>query len=154
MNPEILISILGGVASVLGLSATQALFMPLLRRLLKRPSPVSPAGFAERLAKLTNDLRTASVEVDHVLLELAQVATDREAAVGALETKLRQLEAREKGLQTRIDVLQKVPLPVAEYFAALTAAGEGRSAKRDYLLFGMGAAVSTALSVIFFLIQG
>jgi hypothetical protein len=60
---------------------------------------------------------------------------------------------REEELKNRIDQLQNVPLPVAEHFAALAAAGDKRSAKRDYLLFGLGVFVSTLLSIIFFLLQ-
>jgi uncharacterized protein (DUF3084 family) len=88
------------------------------------------------------------------LSELAQVARDREAAVSTLENQLKDLETKEKTLQQRIEHLQAVPLPVAEYFAQLTGAGERRSAMRDYMLFGAGVLVSTAISIVFFVIQG
>jgi hypothetical protein len=44
--------------------------------------------------------------------------------------------------------LEKTPLAVAEHFAKLVAPGEKRSAMRDYLLFGAGVVVSTAIGIV------
>jgi len=91
---------------------------------------------------------TASKEVDAVLSELSQVARDREKAVQKIEADLQSLQNREKELQKRIETLQNVPLPVAEYFAQLTVSGEKRNAKRDYVLFGAGVVVSTIIAIL------
>jgi uncharacterized protein YlxW (UPF0749 family) len=86
--------------------------------------------------------------VDTVLAELSQIAKDRESAVQKIEAELQSLQNREKELQERIKTLQKVPLPVAEHFAQLTASGEKRSARRDYVLFGVGVIVSTVIAIL------
>ena len=88
-----------------------------------------------------------------MLAELATVAGERETAVKGLEDQLASLSQREQELQARIDQLQNVPLPVAEHFAKLTSAGEKRSAMRDYILFALGVFVSTAISIVFFILQ-
>jgi uncharacterized protein YhaN len=146
MGVDIFASIVASVVSLLGagLASTQ-LIQQLFRPLLKRKAPQKP--YSERLTELTENLSKASREVDAVLLELAEVAKDRAAAVQQLETDLATMEGREKELKERIDALEKTPLAVAEHFARLVAPGEKRSAMRDYLLFGAGVVVSTAISV-------
>ena len=126
----------------------------IVRRLRSRRSgePLS-SSYAERLAKLTDTLRSSSKEVDETLRELASVATERSAAAQKLEQELAQLSVREKEIQARIAALQNVPLPVAEHFAALTSAGEKRSARRDYLLFALGVLASTVVSLLMLLVQ-
>jgi hypothetical protein len=111
-------------------------------------------SYAERLSQLMRTLRESSSEVDAVLRELASVAVQRESAATKLEQELKDLETKEASLQQRIQDLQNVPIPVAKYFAELTEPGERRSARRDYMLFGAGVLVSTAISIVFFLVQG
>jgi hypothetical protein len=131
MSPEIISTILGALTSLLaaGLASTD-LIRRLVRILLKREEPQKP--YSERLA---------------VLAELAQVAKDRAHAVQQLETDLAIMSGRERELKERIDALEKTPLAVAEHFAKLVAPGEKRSAMRDYLLFGAGVVVSTAIGI-------
>jgi hypothetical protein len=107
-----------------------------------------PKSYGERLFELTSSLIKASSEVDAVLSELTQVAKDRENSAEQLEKALAGLEEREKELKERIDTLQNVPIPVAEYFAKLVEPSEKRSAKRDYLLFGAGVLVTTVIAII------
>lgn len=90
-----------------------------------------------------------SREVDAVLLELTQAARTREESVRKLETDLASLELHEKDLKEKIEALEQTPLPVAEHFAKLIAAGEKRNAKRDYLLFGAGVIVTTIIGFVF-----
>jgi len=89
-----------------------------------------------------------------VLAELAQVARSRQSAVEELESNLTSLESREKELKAKIEALEKTPLPVAEHFAQLLAAGERRSARRDYALFGAGVGVTTAIAILIQAIAG
>lgn len=146
MGLEILASILGAAASLLGAGLLSTdLIQRLVRALLKREVTQKP--YSERLAELTENLSKASREVDAVLVELARVAKDRAQAVQQLETDLAMMEGREKELKERIDALEKTPLAVAEHFAKLVAPGEARSAMRDYLLFGAGVLVSTAIGI-------
>jgi DNA repair exonuclease SbcCD ATPase subunit len=146
MGLEIAASIIAALLSLLGagLASTEAI-QKLLRALLGRKEPQKL--YSERLAELTESLSKASREVDAVLVELAGVAKDRAEAVQQLEADLATMEGREKELKQRIDALQKTPLAVAEHFAQLVAPGEKRSAMRDYLLFGAGVVVSTAIGV-------
>jgi len=51
-------------------------------------------------------------------------------------------------IRDRVEGLQKVPLPAAEFFAKLIAAGEKKSALRDYLLFLAGVIVSALVVVL------
>ncbi len=57
------------------------------------------------------------------------------------------LENREKELKEKIEVLEKIPIPVAEHFAKLLESGERRSVRRDYLLFGAGVLVTTVITI-------
>lgn len=155
MNPEILLALLSALLSILGGGIASAKSVQdLIRVLLKKPPQKPKESYSERLHRLTESLRTSSAEVDAVLHELSEVAKERQEAATKLEAQLADLQSREQTLQERVKALEKMPLPVAEYFASLTAAGEKRSAKRDYLLFGAGVVVSTLLSILFFLLQG
>lgn len=149
--PQIPFELLAAALTLAGAAIAAEFFPQVLQRLYKkRESPQE--GYGERLARLTASLTRASSEVDEVLRELARVAADREDAVKKLEIGLRDLEGREKQIQQRIQDLQNVSLPVAEHFAKLIAAGEKRSAWRDYILFGAGVIASTAIAIILRLI--
>lgn len=155
MGIEILLALLSGLISMMaGAIASQATVEKFLRRLFKVTQRTPTATYTERLAHLTGTLKKSSADVDAIVEELATVARDREAAVLKLESDLAALTTREQELQKRVSDLQNLPLSVAEHFAAMTSAGEKRSARRDYLLFGLGVLVSTVLSIIFFSIQG
>jgi chromosome segregation ATPase len=146
MGIEILATLLSALASLTagGILSSEAIRKALLH-LFGRKEQVKPYG--ERLSELTANLVKASRQVDEVLLELSQVARDREKAVKTLESDLAALESREKELKQTIDDLQKTPLPVAEHFAKLIASGERRSAWRDYMLFGSGVVLSTVIAI-------
>jgi cell division protein FtsB len=155
---DILLSVLAGLASLIA-ATLQTYLVPQIRRWIRRrilrlPEEAESAEtYGERLHRLTGALRHASREVDNVLAEVSKVTRERESAVTTLESQLATLTAREQELQERIAALQNVPLPVAEHFAALAARGEQSSARRDYVLFGLGVLVSTLVSVLFFLLQ-
>jgi chromosome segregation ATPase len=144
---DILISIVGALTSLLGFGLFSTEWtQKLVRALLRRQAPQKP--YSERLAELTENLTKASREVDAVLVELARVAKDRARTVQQLETDLTDMEGREKELKERIEALEHTPLAVAEHFARLVQPAEKRSAMRDYLLFGAGVVVSTAIGVV------
>ena len=117
----------------------------LRRRWFKLPLPKK--SYSDRLGELADSLTKASRQVDEVLSELASVAKEREENVKGLEESLQLLEKREGDIKTRIEHLEKVPLPAVEHFAEIMNRGEKRSAKRDYMLFGAGVAVSTVISI-------
>jgi hypothetical protein len=149
MGPElilallsVLISLLSGGIAIKFHDITRIIFEVLTGRYEKRLT------YSDRLQELTGSLMKASREVDALFREMEQVATDRSKVVEKLESDFLDLEAREKELKKRIEHLQNVPIPVAEHFAKLTASGESRSARRDYILFGAGVFVSTAIAIL------
>lgn len=147
MDMEILIAFVASILSMLagGIASSQVIRKLLLKLLRKEPLPYT---YAERLSELTNSLTKASGDVDAVLQEMTLVAREREQTVKNLEIGLTELEKREKELKENIEVLEKVPIPVAEHFARLVEPGQKRSTRRDYVLFISGVLVTTIIAVI------
>jgi hypothetical protein len=150
MGIEIIASILSGVVSLVagGLASTVVTERHIRRILGRGDTSQTTVNYQDRLSELTESLSKSSAEVDSVLAEIAHVSAERAKAVSQLEQELATLEQQERELQTRIQALQSVPIPVAEHFAALTAAGDKRSARRDYLLFAAGVVVSTGIAIV------
>ena len=116
------------------------------KRYILKPKQVFSYGL--KLSELTSSLVNASKEVDRVLTEISAIATNREDTINKLELNLASLEKKETDLKRKIETLVKLPIPVAEHFAKLMESGEKRSARRDYLLFGAGVAVSTVIAIV------
>lgn len=148
MGIEILATVLGALTSLLAGALASSELIRKLVRYLRGVRETPPRSYSERLAELTASLTKASRDVDSVLGELGRVAKSREEAVQRLETDLASMEGREKELKEKIATLEQTPLPVAEHFAKLLEAGEKRSAKRDYLLFGAGVVVTTVIAIV------
>lgn len=146
MTFEILVNVIAGVLSLVGAGLFSEVSKQFVTRIFKKGE--TEETYSQKLARLTESLIKSSSEVDSVLVELAQVASDREKAVRKLEMDLRELEIREKELKDKVQALENVPIPVAEHFAKLTAAGERRSALRDYVLFGAGVVISTLIAIV------
>ncbi len=98
--------------------------------------------------ELLADLRKASTEMDRIVDEIGKYTEDRQSTVMRLEGDLHALSQREQELKERIEGLQKVPLPAAEYFAKLVEKTERKSATRDYVLFLLGVVASAVVVVI------
>jgi hypothetical protein len=111
-----------------------------------------PKPFSIRLRELTTNLQASSKQVDEVIKEISGIAETRQAAIKRLETDLENLEAREKSLKERVDLLEKIPIPVAEHLATVMQPGERRSAVRDYILFLAGVVTSTIISIVLHLV--
>ena len=147
MDLEILINVLAGVVAMLASSIVSSdLVRQLLRRILGKEEP--PKSYSDRIRELMSNLINTTHEVDAILSEVTNVASDRETNLMRLETELSLLESREKEIQGRIDLLTQVPIAAAEHFFKLQNISETRSARRDYLLFGAGVLVSTVLAII------
>ena len=152
MTPEIFISIMAALASLLGAGfVSTEIVRKIIYQLIGKPEPKKPYG--ERLTELTRSLTKASSEVTSILAELSQVAKEKQTSVKKIEQSLSELEKREKEIKERITTLENVPIPVAEHFAKLMESGEVRSAKRDYVLFGSGVLVTTLITIIIQLIS-
>lgn len=138
--------LLAAVATMVGMSVTTILRFYLEQRL--RRARGESVSYSERLATLIASLSKATREVDGILSELSDVAKDRAASVQALQTNLVALQGQERELRQQVELLQSIPVPVAEHFAKLVASGERRSARRDYMLFGAGVLVTTAITIL------
>jgi cell division protein FtsB len=97
---------------------------------------------------LLAELRTASAEMDRIVDEIGRYTEERQSTVLKLEGDLQALSQREQELKKRIEGLQQVPLPAAEYFAKLVERTEKKSATRDYVLFLLGVVASAVVVVI------
>jgi DNA anti-recombination protein RmuC len=141
-----LISLLG---AALGLNVLLAEGLrPLLRRILGMKVREAPVSYSEKMRELTAALSKASRQVDRTLQEMVEATRQREATLRAMEQREQELSEREKSLQEKIEVLEQVSLPAAEYFAKMTNEMERRSARRDYAIFGLGVIVTTVISII------
>jgi hypothetical protein len=110
-------------------------------------SKSKPAAFAQRTNALVQSLARTSVEADTLLKEMTSVITARDAAVEQLEHQLTELAAREEDLKTRIETLSTVPIPAVQHFISLQERAERRSAFRDWIIFALGAVISTILTI-------
>jgi hypothetical protein len=97
---------------------------------------------------LFRELSAASEQMDVIVRQIQEYTKGREQAVAELESQLGLLSEQEQELKQRIQGLQSVPLPAAEYFAQLVHKGEKRNALRDYILFLLGVLVSTGVTVL------
>lgn len=114
---------------------------------ISRTRNQQPPNHSDRLKTLITTLASASTHVDEIVAELSESAMERQQALVTLERELSGLEEREHLARKRVSDLENIPLPVAEHFAALLSTGEGRSRRRDYLLFGLGVVVSSIISI-------
>ncbi|HOD05052.1 MAG TPA: hypothetical protein PKH92_08415 [Anaerolineaceae bacterium] len=148
---EITLSVVVGILSLL-LGVMQNLLTENVRdyarRLLGLPQKQHVETYGEKVSRLTESLSRSSAEVDQVLREIAVVSQERAQHVTSLEKQLEELATREKQVRERIEVLEKVPLEAVQYFEGMLDKGDKRSAWRDYMLFGLGVVVSTAISII------
>jgi hypothetical protein len=106
--------------------------------------PTQPLGVKTLFAELTK----TSAAMDRIIADIGNFTREREAAVTRLEGDLETLSRRELELKQRIEGLEKVPLPAAEYFAKLVEKTERKSAFRDYMLFLFGVIVSAIVAVL------
>lgn len=143
---EIITSIIGVIASMLSYILVDYVF-----KFWKKPKELKT--YNDKLSKLTTNLMTASKEVDSILSELTIVAEEREKKVKNLDTELNLLKKKEAGLKNKIEALEKLPIPVADHFAAMLEGGEIKSKRRDYILFGAGVLVTTIISILLNIIK-
>lgn len=94
------------------------------------------------------ELREASLKMDNLVQKIQVFSIEREKAIVKLESQLGIMSQQEQELSKRISSLKDVPLPAAEYFATLVSKGEGKSAKRDYVLFLLGVLVSSVIAIL------
>ncbi|HCE56998.1 MAG TPA: hypothetical protein DER09_04145 [Prolixibacteraceae bacterium] len=148
MNVELISLIVSGLASLVLGVGTNFSFDLVKKFLNKSQSKKETESYSEKISKLTNSLKKASLEMDQVLKEIELVAIDHTKSVEALELQLTELGQREQQAKQRIEILEKVPIEVVQQFESIIQKGEKRSAWRDYFLFGLGVVVSTVIAII------
>lgn len=109
---------------------------------------ISENNPARKHQKLFSDLARASTEMDRIVREIEAFTKGRQLAVSKIERDLQMLSEQESELKKRVEGLQNVPLPAAEFFANIIEEREKRSAVRDYLLFLAGVVVSAVVAVV------
>jgi hypothetical protein len=161
MGIDILLAIASGIVS-LAVGKTTALGLleklarklgePVIRRIFGKKEAAE--SYSSRVSALVETLDKTSSDMDTVLAELASVAKQRSEALKTLEADLQAMEKKEAETKQRIELLASVPIPVADRFAELASVGEKRSARRDYVLFAAGVAVSTIVAIAIELVKG
>lgn len=146
---ETLHNLLPDLISMVGILAIVE-FQTIFRKyfLKKRQEEKRETYYSEKLGELLKSLNKSSKEVDDILNELSDVTNERAKALSNLESELLTLESREEEVKKRIQDLENVPIAAVEHFAKLTSAGEKKSARRDYILFGAGVIASTVVAII------
>jgi len=94
------------------------------------------------------DLAKASAEMDRIVGEIEAFTKGRQTAVAKIESDLRMLSAQESELKKRVEGLQNVPLPAAEFFAKIIEEREKKTTVRDYLLFLAGVVASAVVALV------
>jgi hypothetical protein len=150
-------------------AVTAALFgalAPALREIVKLWVDKSPSTFQSRAGQsileflgikpkkpnetsdLLSKLSRTSTQMDTILAEIGRLAQERQSKMLKLENDLTLLSQREQEIKARIEGLEKVPLPAAEYFAKLVEKTEKKSQVRDYVLFLGGVIVTAVVAVV------
>ena len=119
-----------------------------IRRLLGIRLREAPVAYKERIASLVGGLEKTSAELDSIYREIAEVLGQREVAITSLQERIEALAEQEAQLQTKVETLERVPLPAADYFADIVQRGEKRSAWRDYWIFVLGVGITAVVSFV------
>ena len=145
MSFEILLTIFAGLIA-LAIGKILSIFYKII--LQNSSVNESTINFSRRLGNLTNDLKNASSEIDKILIELSQVANNKQDTINKLESDLSLLEYRENELKKNIHSFMHSPLQTKEHFKMIFRSFEKRSTIRDYVLFTVGVILTTLISII------
>jgi vacuolar-type H+-ATPase subunit D/Vma8 len=99
-------------------------------------------------ANLLSELSKTSAQMDTIIAEIGKLTEERQSKMLKLENDVTLLSQREQEIKARIEGLEKVPLPAAEYFAKLVEKTEKKSQIRDYVLFLSGVIVTAVVAVV------
>ncbi len=99
-------------------------------------------------ASLLSELSKTSAQMDTIIAEIGKLTEERQSKMLKLENDVTLLSQREQEIKARIEGLEKVPLPAAEYFAKLVEKTEKKSQIRDYVLFLSGVIVTAVVAVV------
>ena len=147
MSPDIIIALVAALFAILTAIIVNTLYKFLMGLLPRTRKGEYPITYRNKMSKLTKQLNKAADEMDRVLEEMHKVSNQRESTIKELENQLTILTGREKHLKEKIQTLKQVPIPAIEHFTRIIEKGEKRKAYRDYVLFGLGALLSTVITI-------
>ena len=105
----------------------------------------------ERIQTVVDKLSNASKEVDDIIHEITTDLETRKYALAELQAKNKELAVEEEILNKRLKVLKETPIEVAQYFQELNQrsleAMEKRNVHRDMMMFVLGIAVTTVVTI-------
>jgi septal ring factor EnvC (AmiA/AmiB activator) len=102
----------------------------------------------EKFRELSKNLSSVSAEIDELLRGLADAIDKKTEELTDIESELVKAKSDFKEIQVKIAVLEKTPLPVAEYFADLQKAAEKKNALLAWFLFLLGIILTTILNIV------
>ena len=167
MGIEILVTVLGGIISLLAgavlpliskilkpylekekLANPDSKFANLLSKLLSVELNDSVPSYRDRITRTLDSLKKASEEMETATFEFNSIMKEKQSTIDELESKLTGLSTKETELTSKIETLQKVPLEALTHFENILNKGDKRSAYRDYILFGTGVVVSVIVTIV------
>lgn len=119
-------------------------------------TPRQRGDLQDRIAEITDHLKRSGSDAHALLIELEQVIEARRQQLLDAQGRLHMLQFEESEVKERVELLRAVKPEAAVAINNLLdeslEARDKRSARRDWLIFGMGVLLSTAISLAFFLL--
>jgi hypothetical protein len=143
------ISILSSIISIIGAAVGMSLFNDKLSIFIKKiGNNKADETFSSKVEKLNSKLKKTSEEADVIIKEIETLTTERVEKVKKMEDEINVLADKEKQLNERIETLRNVPIEAVKQFEELLNKDNRRSARRDFVLFGLGVVVSTVITIV------
>lgn len=118
--------------------------------------PRQRGDFEGRIAEITDRLKQSGSDAQALLIELEQLMEARRQQLLDAQGRLHTLQLEESEVGERVQLLQAVQPEAAVAINNLLDESletrDKRSARRDWLIFGMGVLLSAAISLAFFLL--
>ena len=118
--------------------------------------PRQRGDFKDRIAEITDRLKQSGSDAQSLLIELEQVMAARRQQLLDAQGRLQELQVAESEVKQRVELLQAVrpesAVAINNLLDESLKARDKRSARRDWLIFGMGVLISAVISFVFFLL--
>ena len=101
-------------------------------------------------------MKQSGSDAQSLLIELEQVMAARRQQLLDAQGRLQELQVAESEVKQRVELLQAVrpesAVAINNLLDESLKARDKRSARRDWLIFGMGVLISAVISFVFFLL--
>lgn len=144
-NGQLLIIIIGLIIILIGLLGGSGALL-----LKNRTKPKK--SYSELIAQLSKNLSLTSKQIEVTILEINQVIQERERALRLLQEQLAILEKEERETRERIEELKNLPNSAVQHLLKTLEPSERASARRDYILFGLGLILGPLIGAVLSLI--